>query len=193
MKDFILSLYNANQQLAKALNETIDNNKEELKNLHKTAVKTLKQGGIIFWAGNGGSAADCQHLSTELTVRYKIDRPPLKSICLTSDPTLITATSNDFSFEQIFSRQLDSLCSSKDALIALSTSGNSLNIINAISTAQTKGVKSIAIFGRSSKHLSLSDITISIQSDSTEIIQECQKLICHRLCDSIESEIYGQK
>lgn len=192
MSDFILSLRKANELLEAALSATIDENTTELELLYQTSLATLSQGRFLFWAGNGGSAADCQHFSTELSVRYNKDRPALRSISLSTDTTLITAASNDLGFNQVFSRQINALASENDALISLSTSGNSLNVLEAITAARSKGLKTMSLFGAKSHHLSISDITITIQSANTAIIQECQKVICHRLCESIEAELYGQ-
>lgn len=187
----------------------IDKNIQELKNLldeipneqislinqiSEEVVKTLKSGGCVFWCGNGGSASESQHLAAELIGRYKDIRDPYKSISLSSDSAVITCISNDFDFENLFSRQLDGLGKKGDLVIALSTSGNSLNIKNVIIKAKTKEIRSISILGKGGGQInSLADLTLIVNSNSTARIQEIQALIGHIICEIAEEELNVKK
>ena len=187
----------------------IDKNIQELKNLldeipneqislinqiSEEVVKTLKSGGCVFWCGNGGSASESQHLAAELIGRYKDIRDPYKSISLSSDSAVITCISNDFDFENLFSRQLDGLGKKGDLVIALSTSGNSLNIKNVIIKAKTKEIRSISILGKGGGQIkSLADLTLIVNSNSTARIQEMQALIGHIICEIAEEELNVKK
>ena len=189
--------------------KVIEKNIQELKNLlyeipkeqidliieiAKQVVKTLKLGGCVFWCGNGGSASQSQHLAAELIGRFKENRDPYKSISLSSDAAVITCISNDFDFENLFSRQLDGLGEKGDLIIALSTSGNSLNIKNVIKKAKSKEIKSISILGKGGgKMKSLADLTLIVDSNSTARIQEMHALIGHIICEIVEEELNVKK
>ena len=142
----------------------------------------------IFWCGNGGSASQANHLSAELVGgMYKKKIKPFKSICLNVDTSFITAWSNDDSFENIFTRQLQANGKKDDVLIGLSTSGNSININNAATYAQKSGIKVISLTGNDGGKLrSISDLNINVDSKSTQRIQEMHILIGHIICDLIE-------
>ena len=160
----------------------------------KILLKVLKNGGTIFWCGHGGSAADCQHLSAELIGRFKINRRPYKSISLTTDTSAITAISNDYGYNHVFSRQLEGLGTKKDLLFALSTSGNSQNIVNAMISAKKKKMKIIALLGnKGGKCKKYSNINIIIDSKETARIQEAHTLIGHILCEMVEHLIRSRK
>ena len=148
----------------------------------------LKKGNTIFWCGNGGSAADSQHLAAELVGRYKLNRKALKSIALTTDTSAITAISNDYDFSKIFSRQLQGIGSKNDLIITISTSGNSKNIIEVLKQAKKQKIKSISLLGNkggSSKNYS--DISLIVPSSDTARIQECHILIGHIFCETIDN------
>jgi D-sedoheptulose 7-phosphate isomerase len=132
----INSLISNHEKVVNFLKEK--NNLKKINTFITVLYKILKNNGTVFWCGNGGSAADCQHLSAELIGRFKINRKPYRSISLTTDTSAITAISNDFSYEKVFSRQLEGLGTKKDLLFVFSTSGNSKNIINAMITAKKK-------------------------------------------------------
>lgn len=141
----------------------------------------------IFWCGNGGSASDSMHLSAELIGRFKKNRKPLKSISLTGDPASLTCISNDFGYENIFSRQINGLADSGDVLISLSTSGKSKNILKSIYQAKKKKLKTISLLGNDGGLCrGKSDLDIIINSKSTARTQEMHILIGHILCDLIE-------
>ncbi len=153
--------------------------------LYKTDKKTIL-------AGNGGSAADAQHIAAELVGRYGFDRPSIPSLALTTDTSCLTAIGNDYGYEQIFSRQLEGMGQAGDIFIGISTSGNSLNIIKAFESAKKKDIYTVALVGRDGgKMATMADASIIIPSDSTPRIQESHILIGHILCDIIEKEIFA--
>lgn len=154
------------------------------------ALETIKKGNKIFFIGNGGSAADAQHLAAEMVVQYKTERNALPGIALTTDSSILTAASNDFGFEHVFERQLQGLARSGDLLIALSTSGNSPNILKALSFAKENGISSIGFSGKGGgemKHYCTH--TLIVPSDDTARIQEMHILMGHILCGYIESNL----
>ncbi len=146
----------------------------------------------VFVCGNGGSASQSQHFAAEWVCRYKDDRRPLKAIALTTDTSALTAIANDYSFENIFSRQLEALGSRGDVLLVLTTSGQSTNILKAISKAQELGIKIIALTGSKGSSLkNITDVAIIVPSEETARIQEVHGVIIHLLCELIEKEIIG--
>ena len=154
----------------------------------KLMIETIDNGSKIFWCGNGGSASQANHLSAELIGgMYKNKINPFNSICLNVDTAFLTAWSNDDSFENIFSRQLQANGKKGDILVGLSTSGNSNNINNAASYAKTLGIKVISLTGNDGGKLKrISDLNINVDSSSTQRIQEMHILIGHIICDLIE-------
>lgn len=156
----------------------------------------LLAGGKILACGNGGSAGDAQHFSSEMLNRFEMERPGLPAIALTTDTSTITSIANDYSYEQIFSKQLQALGQSNDTLLAISTSGNSGNVVNAIDTAHEKGITVIALTGKSggeiASRLKVNDIELRVPSESTARIQEVHLLIIHCLCDLIDHQLIGQ-
>ena len=143
-------------------------------------------------AGNGGSAADAQHIAAELVGRYGFDRPSLPSLALTTDTSNLTAIGNDYGYDQVFSRQLEGMGQKGDIFIGISTSGNSANIIRAFDSAKQKGIMTVALTGRDGGEMAkLADIALIVPSDSTPRIQESHILIGHILCDIIEKEIFA--
>ena len=155
----------------------------------KQMFRAVKKGNKILWCGNGGSAADAQHMAAELMGGLSSNlRPPIPSIALTTDTSMITAWANDMSFETVFSRQIEGIGIDGDILIAISTSGNSANVYNAVTTARKKNIFSITLTGNNGgKLLSVGDINICVPSKNTQIIQECHLLIEHILCEILES------
>jgi len=149
--------------------------------------KALVNNKAILWCGNGGSASDSMHLSAELVGRFKKKRKSLKSISLTSDPALLTCISNDFGYSNVFSRQIEGLGTKGDVLIAITTSGNSRNILKAINQAKKKGLNVISFLGNSGGLCrGKSDLDMIIKSKSTARIQEMHILLGHILCELIE-------
>jgi D-sedoheptulose 7-phosphate isomerase len=159
----------------------------------KLCVTALKQGNKIIFAGNGGSAADAQHLAAELVGRYHYDRPGLPAISLTTDTSILTAISNDYGYERVFSRQLEAQGKKGDVFVGISTSGNSKNILFAIKQAKQMGIASIGLIGAAGAMQKACDICISVPSKSTPHIQESHIMIGHILCGMIEGSIFPDK
>lgn len=154
-------------------------------------VDALRAGNKLLFAGNGGSAADAQHWAGELVSRFYYDRPGLPAIALTTDSSILTAIGNDYGYDYIFARQIEALGQAGDLLIAISTSGNSLNIVRAVEAAKAKGVQVIGFTGQGGGKLApLSDLCFRIPSPETPRIQEGHEFIGHLLCGLIEAEIF---
>jgi D-sedoheptulose 7-phosphate isomerase len=150
-------------------------------------IDCLDQGGRVLWAGNGGSAADSQHFSSELIGRFERDRGGIPSLALTTDTSALTAIANDYGFEQVFARQVEALGRARDLLIAISTSGSSPNILRAVEMARTRGVTTIGLTGRDGGLLrEIADICLVVPASNTARIQEAHGLIGHILCDLVE-------
>lgn len=162
----------------------------------KLLVDAFKNGKKLLLCGNGGSAADCQHIATEFVIRlsHKINRPALPAIALTTDTSNLTAGGNDIGFENVFARTLQGLGAEGDVLIAISTSGNSPNIIKAVEAAKTKGIKAIGLLGGlGGRLLDMVEVAIVIPSYNTQRIQEGHITVAHILCEMTEEELYGKK
>ena len=170
-----------------AVLEQLANNSGEIEAAGALLINTLRQGGKILLCGNGGSAADCQHIAAEFVVRYEKKRQALAAIALTTDTSILTASANDFNFNSVFSRQVEALGNANDCLIAISTSGCSGNVINAVTAAKAKGMTVIGMTGSAESELSrLVSMTIKVPSDVTARIQEAQILIGHWWCAVVE-------
>jgi D-sedoheptulose 7-phosphate isomerase len=151
---------------------------------------SLAKGGTIFWCGNGGSAADSQHLAAELVGRYKKNRRPLRSISLTTDTSVLTCVANDYSYEDIFARQVEALGRPGDVLLGITTSGNSENVLRALKMAKSMGMTTIAWLGKDGGGgKGIADVSLIVPSESTARIQETHILIGHILCELIEEEL----
>ena len=176
---------------AKIKNEMVKNGLESIEKAAELLIGSINAGGKILWCGNGGSAADAQHLAAELMGGMSDhDRMPIPSIALTTDSSFITAWSNDTDFDSIFSRQVQGLGAEGDVLIGISTSGNSENVINALKQAKYKNLKTIAFTGKTGGNLDgIADITIKVPSDNTQRIQESHIMIGQILCSLIELSI----
>lgn len=153
-------------------------------------VNSVRNGKKILIAGNGGSAADSQHMAAELVGRLNAERNPIPAIALTTDTSVITAVSNDFDFSDIFSRQVKALANPGDILILISTSGNSINLLKAVEEAKNKGVITVGILGKDGgKLIKLVDIPVLIKHNNTQRIQEAQLMIEHIICELVEQQI----
>ena len=151
--------------------------------------EALERGNKVLLCGNGGSAADAQHIAAELTGRFKIERMPLPGIALTTDTSALTAIGNDYGFDQVFSRQVAALAKEGDVVIGISTSGNSLNVIYALETAKEMGCKAIGLTGKGGGKMNdVCDLNIIVPSDDTARIQEMHILIGHILCQLVDNE-----
>jgi D-sedoheptulose 7-phosphate isomerase len=175
--------------------QTIYENEDLLNKIEKVAqmcVELYRGDKKTMLAGNGGSAADAQHIAAELVGRYGFDRPSIPSLALTTDTSNLTAIGNDYGYDQVFSRQLEGMGQKGDIFIGISTSGNSVNIVKAFQSAKQKGITTVALTGRDGGEMAkLADVALVVPSNSTPRIQEAHILIGHILCDIIEKEIFG--
>ena len=177
------------QESTKTVQNTI-NLIPELEQAIITMVRCISKGHKIVLFGNGGSAADAQHIAAELIGRFKLKRKSLPAIALTTDTSCITALSNDYSFDIIFSRQCESLVNVDDVVIAISTSGNSKNIVKGLEMSKEKGAKTISLLGNSGGTIkNYSDIAIIVDSDVTAHIQEAHRVIYHTICNFVEKSL----
>ncbi len=181
--------------------EQLSNQLLQLKANSQTVVKiadmcidALRKDRKVIWCGNGGSAAQSQHLAAELVGRYKLDRPAMNSISLTVDTSNLTAIGNDYGYDVVFARQLQGVGQSGDVLIGLSTSGNSKNVISAFEMAKQKGIKTVALVGaRGGKMRDMADVSLCVPADTSAHIQEMHITVGHLICDLIERSFYGEK
>jgi len=160
-------------------------------------VQCLINGGKILTCGNGGSAGDAQHFSAELLNRFERERPPLPAIALTTDSSTLTSIANDYSYNEVFSKQIMALGNEGDILLAISTSGNSGNIIHAIEAAHERGMLVVSMTGREGgemvRHQQPEDVEIRVPSKNTARIQEIHLLTIHCLCDLIDHQLFGSE
>ena len=170
--------------------------KSDILKAFELLVNCFKNGNKLLLCGNGGSAADCQHIATELMIRlsHNFQRPALPAIALTTDTKNLTAGGNDIGFENVFARSVEGLGKQGDVLLAISTSGNSPNVIKAVEMAHKKGMKVISFLGGSGGKLKpLVDLPIVIPSHNTQRIQEGHITVAHIICELVEEELYGSK
>lgn len=169
--------------------------KTSVANAAEKIAQAFKQQGKVLSCGNGGSAADSQHLSSELLNRFEREREGLAAIALTTDSSTLTSIANDYNYENIFSRQVLALGNSNDVLVAITTSGNSANVLSAIKAAHKKSMTVVALSGNGGGKLTSvlkeTDIEIRVPSESTARIQEVHLLVLHCLCDLIDKELLG--
>ena len=154
-------------------------------------VDAYKSGHKTLWAGNGGSAADAQHMAGELVNKFCFDRPALAALSLSTDTSIITAVGNDYGFERLFARQIEAQGNPGDVFIGISTSGKSPNLVAALAACREKGITSVAIVGANPCPMDDYDYVIHVPSTDTPRIQECQTLIGHILCKMIEECLFG--
>ena len=167
---------------------------EKISKVVEIILKGLQNDNKVIIFGNGGSAADSQHFAAELIGRYLIERKSLAAISLTTDSSIITALGNDYGFEYIFSRQCESIVKKNDIVIAISTSGQSKNVINAILTSQKRGAVTIALTGNDGGGLQkIADVSLTVPSNSTPRIQEAHRIIIHTICELVEQSFKNSK
>ena len=187
MKQMIEEEFNSHIDVAKLTFTTM---KDKLKNASLLLVETLKNGNKVLLCGNGGSAADAQHIATEIVCKYKTVRKGYPAIALTTDTSILTAVSNDFGYEKVFQRQIEALANKNDLIIGISTSGNSENIINALKYGQEIGCKTLGFSGNDGgkidKHC---DINLIVPSNNTPRIQELHILFGHIICEAVDREV----
>jgi phosphoheptose isomerase len=193
MKEIIREAMEAGIELRRACSGSLD---EPLLKAAETMVTCLENGGKILVCGNGGSAADAQHFAGELVNRFEMDRPGLAAVAMTSDASVITSIANDFSFDNVFSRQVEALGREGDLLLAISTSGNSVNVIKAIDAAQAAGIKSIVLTGKDGGNIGkIEHVTVhlNIAHSSTPRVQEMHITCLHILCSLVDESMFGTK
>lgn len=165
-----------------------------IKSAAQSCVESLQEGGKVHFCGNGGSAADAQHLAAELSGRFYYDRKPLNAEALHVNTSYLTAVANDYSFNMIYSRMIEASAKQGDVLVAISTSGNSENIVKAIETAKQKKMLVVGMTGETGgKMATLCDILINVPSSCTPRIQEAHIMIGHIICEIIESTIFPKQ
>lgn len=180
------------QESIKVKQATLEKCMDSILSAAQLIVNTFLSGGKVLLCGNGGSAADCQHIATELvnTLSKNFFRPSLPALSLTTDTSVITSFSNDFGFEGVFERQVQGLGKPNDLLIGISTSGNSKNVIRAINAANSIKMHTLALTGNSGQLQKLADVVIAIPSKNTQYIQESHLAVEHILCELVERYLY---
>ena len=180
-----------------ATKQSILNNQDLLQRIQEAAdtlIEALRGGHRVLWCGNGGSAADAQHLAAELSGRFYYDRPPLNSEALHCNTSYLTAVANDYGYDLIYSRMIDGACKKGDVLIGISTSGNSKNIYNAFDKAHQFGVTTVALTGSTGGQMGdIADILLNVPSSDTPRIQESHIMIGHIICEIVEATLYPRK
>ena len=160
--------------------------------LSEKCALALRSGGKILFCGNGGSFADAQHLSAEFTSRFLFDRPGLPSLALGTNSSAMTAIGNDYGYENVFAREIEAIATPADVLIAITTSGNSENILKALKAAKEKNVPTVVLTGAGKGHLPKDIQALHIPSSDTARIQECHILIGHIICGLVEADIFSE-
>ena len=186
MSNYENDILNIFEKSATVINESKSSIKE-INSAVNMIIKTIEKGKKIVIFGNGGSAADAQHMAAEFVGRYLIERDSLPAIALTTDTSALTGIGNDYGFEKVFARQCDALVNNGELVIAISTSGKSPNIIEGIKTSKNKNAKIILLTGKNNNKLKhLTDITIRVPSNETPRIQESHRIIIHIICEFVE-------
>lgn len=190
MRDTIIRVLEESAALKKGISKISD----KIADAAQIILDAYKDGRKVLLIGNGGSAADAQHMATELVGKLQRERAALPAIALTTDTSLLTALANDQGYETVFSRQIEALAAAGDILIAISTSGTSANILKGVKTARSLGVRVIALTGKTGGKLKgLADLTIAVPSDNTQRIQEAHITIEHIICQLVEDGLFDEK
>ena len=180
------------RELAATATRTADQIGPAVDRAYRMVRATVERGGTLFFCGNGGSAADAQHMATEYVVRYMRNRKAYPAVALTTDTSLLTATGNDLGFDFIFSRQVEALVKQGDLLIIHSTSGNSPNVLHAARAAKAKGVEVLAFAAKDGGALAKeADHTVIVPTDRTDRAQEIHLCVEHLICEIVEREVIG--
>lgn len=184
MKKIISNEFQAHLE---TINKVIETMEEDLDRASTLVLKTLKKGNKILLCGNGGSAADAQHIAAELTGRYKSDRRGLPAIALTTDTSAITSIANDYGYERVFDRQIEALANKGDLIVGISTSGNSQNILNALKLAKKLECSTLGLTGKNGGEMNeVCDVNLIVPSDDTPRIQEMHILFGHIICQVVD-------
>jgi len=194
MRSEIAKRLEESAQVKLAMAETLTG---QIENMVHLIVATYRAGGKVVVFGNGGSAADAQHLAGELVGRFKLERPALPAIALSTNTSILTAIANDYGYDVVFSRQIEALVTEKDVVIGISTSGRSPNVIGAIKAAKKKGARTIVLTGGKGgpsrgRMAEVADLVLAVPSDSTPRIQESHITIGHIVCELVEKELFGR-
>ncbi len=191
MRERILTAFRESAEIKLAF---VEKYLEDIVRFAGEVAKRLKRGGTVYLFGNGGSAADAQHIAAELIGRFSKDRPPLRAVALTTDTSVLTALGNDYGFEEIFARQVEALVKPEDVVIGISTSGRSENVRKALLKAKERGALTAAFLGRDGGTIKgLVDYPFVVPSYETPRIQECHITLGHTLCDLIEHLLFGEE
>ena len=192
IRDEVIQLFDASIETKHAAKEILADPIATAVELMTTA---FSAGNKILSCGNGGSAADAQHFSAELVCRFERERPGLPAVALTTDTSALTAISNDYNYDEVFAKQVNALGQAGDVLLAISTSGNSANVVRAIEAAHDKGLTVVALTGRDGGHIASllqnNDVEIRVPSNSTARVQEVHLLTIHCLCHQIDEVLFG--
>jgi D-sedoheptulose 7-phosphate isomerase len=171
-----------------------DSHSHEVARAAEIIIDSIRSGGKVLIFGNGGSAADAQHIAAELVNRLNYDRPPIAAIALTTDTSILTSVANDSTFDELFERQLRALGRAGDVAVAISTSGNSPNVLRAVDAARELGIKTVGLAGRSGGKLAAAvDLALVVESESTQRVQETHITIGHILCELIEEGLFARE
>ena len=189
MKDIILDILEAGIETKR---HCIKTNVDNIIKAAGMLASCITSGNKVLIFGNGGSAADAQHLAAEFVNRFQIERPPLAAIALTTDTSILTSVSNDYHFDEIFSKQIQALGKKGDIAWGISTSGNSPNVLKAVTAAQKIGITTIGMTGRAGKLGASADLVFSVESDTTARIQETHIMLGHIVCDLLERKLYPE-
>ena len=180
------------QEHEKVISDTLSALSDRIVETAQAIIESCRGGGEVFVFGNGGSAADAQHLAGELVGRYLRERPAIKARALTTDTSVITSVANDYTYDKIFSRQLEGAARKGDVAIGLSTSGHSPNVVEALMYGREHGIKTIAVTGADGGRCGeTADILINVPSEDTPRVQEATVLIYHLICELVEAELAG--
>lgn len=180
--------YQESLERHRAVFSALEDHKDEALELLAHTHKSLSSGGKVVWMGNGGSAADAQHLAAEFMVRYKQERGPLSSISLTTDTSILTAHSNDYDFSTVFERQVQGLVKAQDVVVGLTTSGNSPNIKLGLQAANDIGAFTVALTGRDGGEITgIAKLSIVVRNEETARIQEVHMFLGHWLCEALDA------
>ena len=190
MKDIILNIL---QDSLETKEQAVKNNIDLIQKAADRLTECITSGHKILLFGNGGSAADAQHIAAEFVNRFQIERQPLAALALTTDTSVITSIGNDYHFDEIFSKQILALGKKDDIAVGLSTSGNSKNVIQAIEAAKELDMFTIGLTGRGGRLAECADLVFKIESDTTARIQETHITLAHILCDLVERILFPEK
>ncbi len=174
-----------------ALEASVERCSDNISRLIESLVRSLESGGKVLLFGNGGSAADAQHIAAEFVNRFRLDRRPLAAIALTTDTSVLTSISNDSAYDLVFSKQVEALASEGDVVIGISTSGNSPNVVRGLQAAREKCAVTVGFTGNNPGAMkSVCDIIINVSSKDTPRIQEVHIFLAHTVCDLVEKELF---